>query len=183
MARKRRRDQEKRHFKEVLPAAAVATAHVTGQYLGSPWRDSLLEQKYRWHTLFAETMETASSIATRTVHPDLFDTYVILGSRWLSHHQAIERLLTIGRYGDGIVLLRSLLEDTDLMTYFAYYPEDAKDWMERLSRGPDWSDKVYRQGIENFKPSQLWKQLNTKGVEPVGQSDYSILSATVHASP
>ena len=35
-----------------------------------------------------------------------------------------------------MVLLRSLLEDTDLMTYFAYYPEEAADCRERLSRVP-----------------------------------------------
>ena len=50
-----------------------------------------------------------------------------------------------------MALLRSLLEDTDLMTYFAYYPEDAAEWRERLSRVPVWSDEVYRQGVQRFK--------------------------------
>lgn len=92
-------------------------------------------------------------------------------------------LLTTGRYGDCMVLLRSLLEDTDLMTYFACYPEEAADWRERLSRAPVWSDEVYRQGIQKFRMPQIWKMLKAKGIEPLGARDYSILSATVHASP
>ena len=92
-------------------------------------------------------------------------------------------LLTTGRYGDCMVLLRSLLEDTDLLTYFAYYPEEAADWKERLSRAPAWSDDVYRSGIRKFRMPQIWKMLKAKGIEPVGERDYPILSATVHASP
>ena len=30
---------------------------------------------------------------------------------------------------------------------------------------------------------RIWKMLKEKGIEPVGESDYPILSATVHASP
>ena len=82
-----------------------------------------------------------------------------------------------------MVLLRSLLEDTDLMTYFACYPEDAAEWKERLSREPVWSDEVYRRGIQKFRMRQIWKMLKEKGIEPVGERDYPILSATVHASP
>ena len=92
-------------------------------------------------------------------------------------------LLTTGRCGDCMVLLCSLLEDTDLMTYFACYPEEAADWTERLSRAPDWSDQVYRQGIQKFRMPHIWKKLKAKGIEPLGERDYSILSATVHASP
>ena len=82
-----------------------------------------------------------------------------------------------------MVLLRSLLEDTDLMTYFAYYPEDAAEWKERLSREPVWSDEVYRRGIQKFRMRQIWGKLKEKGIEPVGERDYPVLSATVHASP
>ena len=82
-----------------------------------------------------------------------------------------------------MVLLRSLLEDTDLMTYFAYYPEEVAEWRERLSRAPVWSDEVYRQGIRKFRMPHIWKMLKAKGIEPLGERDYSILSATVHASP
>ena len=92
-------------------------------------------------------------------------------------------LLTTGRYGDCMVLLRSLLEDTDLMTYFACCPEEAADWTERLSRAPVWSDEVYWQGIQKFKMTRIWRKLKAKGIEPIGKRDYSILSATVHASP
>ena len=70
---------------------------------------------------------------------------------------------------------RSLLEDTDLITYFACYPEEAADWRERLSREPIWSDEVYKRGI--------WKMLKKRDIEPAGARDYPILSATVHASP
>ena len=82
-----------------------------------------------------------------------------------------------------MVLLRSLLEDTDLMTYFSCYPEDAAEWNERLSREPVWSDEVYRGGIKKFRMRQIWKKLRDKGIEPVGERDYPFLSATVHASP
>ena len=82
-----------------------------------------------------------------------------------------------------MVLLRSLLEGTDLMTYFAYYPEDAPEWRERLSRGSVWSDEVYRQGIEKFRMRQVSNKLKAKDIEPLGERDYAILSATVHASP
>ena len=160
-----------------------ATARVSAQHLASPWLRDSLAQKFQWHTLFTRTIEAASSIAGRNIRPDLFDTYLILGSRWFSHHEAVEMLLTTGRYGDSMVLLRSLLEDTDLMTYFAYYPEDALEWRERLSRAPVWSDEVYRQGIRKFRMPHLWKMLRAKGIEPLGERDYPILSATVHASP
>ena len=82
-----------------------------------------------------------------------------------------------------MVLLRSLLEDTDLMTYFAYYPEEAADWRERLSRVPVWSDDVYRKGIRKYRLPHIWKKLRAKGIEPSAEVNYSILSATVHASP
>ena len=55
--------------------------------------------------------------------------------------------------------------------------------MERLSRAPVWTDEVYRQGVQKFKMRRIWKKLRSKGIEPVGERDYSILSATVHASP
>ena len=92
-------------------------------------------------------------------------------------------LLSTGRYGDCMVLLRSLLEDTDLMTYFACYPEEATDWRGRLGRAPNWSDEVYRKGIQRFRMPHIWKMLRAKGIEPVAERDYTILSATVHASP
>ena len=160
-----------------------ATQQVATQYLASPWLPDNPAQKFLWHTLFTRTMEAASSIAGRNIWPDLFSTYLILGSRWFSHHEAVEMLLTTGRYGDCMVLLRSLLEDTDLMTFFACYPEEAADWKERLSRAPIWSDEVYRQGILKLRMPQIWKMLKAKGIEPLGACDYSILSATVHASP
>ena len=123
-----------------------ATSQVAVQHLASPWLRDNLAQKFQWHTLFTRTIEAASSIAGRNIWPDCFNMYLIPGSRWFSHHEAVEMLLTTGRYGDCMVLLRSLLEDTDLMTYFACYPEQAADWRERLSRAPVWTDEVYRQG-------------------------------------
>ena len=160
-----------------------ATEQVAAQHLASPWLPDLLAQKFEWHTLFIRTMESASTIAQRNICPDLFNVYLVLGSRWFSHHEAVEMLLTTARYGDCMVLLRSLLEDTDLMTYFAYYPEDAAEWRERLSRAPVWSDEVYRQGIQKFRMRQIWEMLKAKDIEPLGERDYPVLSATVHASP
>ena len=69
-----------------------ATQQVATQYLASPWLPDNLAQKFLWHTLFTRTMEAASSIAGRNIWPDLFSTYLILGSRWFSHHEAVEML-------------------------------------------------------------------------------------------
>ena len=82
-----------------------------------------------------------------------------------------------------MVILRSLLEDTDLITYFGCYPQDAAEWKERLSREPVWSDEVYKRGIQKFRMPRIWKMLKEKDIEPVGARDYPFLSATVHASP
>ena len=162
---------------------AEAAQRVAAQHLSSPWVFDGFTQKFQWHTLFIRTMKAASSMVGRNICPDLFNTYLILGSRWFSHHEAVEILLTTGRYGDCMVLLRSLLEDTDLLTYFAYYPEEAADWKERLSRAPVWTDDVYKRAIRKFRMPQIWKMLKARGIEPVGERDYPILSATVHASP
>ena len=177
------RKQRNRRSDEALAFVVKATQQVASQYLSSPWLPDNLAQKFQWHTLFMRTIEAASSLASRNIWPDLFNTYLILGSRWFSHHEAVEMLLTTGRYGDCMVLLRSLLEDTDLMTYFACVPEDATEWKERLSREPVWSDEIYKEGVRKFRISQIWKTLKEKGIEPLGERDYSILSATVHASP
>ena len=183
MVKKPHRKQEKSQSDEALAFVVKATNQVAVQHLASPWLRDNLAQKFQWHTLFTHTIEAASSIAGRNIWPDFFNTYLILGSRWFSHHEAVEMLLTTGRYGDCMVLLRSLLEDTDLMTYFACFPEQAADWRERLSRAPVWTDEVYRQGIRKFRMPHIWKMLRAKGIEPLGERDYSILSATVHASP
>ena len=183
LAKKPHSKREKALTNEALARVAEATALVSAQHLASPWLRDSVALKFQWHTLFTRTIETASSIARRSIWPDLFETYVILGSRWFSHHEAVETLLATGRYGDCMILLRSLLEDTDLMTYFACYPEEAADWRERLSRAPVWSDEVYRQGIQKFRMPQIWKMLKAKDIQPLGERDYSILSATVHASP
>ena len=177
------RKQNKSRSDDALPLVVKANEQVAAQHLASPWLPELLAQKFQWHTLFIRTMEAASTIAQRNVCPDLFNAYLILGSRWFSHHEAVEVLLTTARYGDCMVLLRSLLEDTDLMTYFAYYPEDAAEWRERLSRAPVWSDEVYRQGIQKYRMRRIWEMLKKKDIEPLGERDYPILSATVHASP
>lgn len=50
-------------------------------HLASPWLPDNLAQKFQWHTLFTHTIEAASSIARRDICPDLFNTYLILGSR------------------------------------------------------------------------------------------------------
>ena len=183
MAKKPHHNQNKRHSDEELQFVVVATMQVATQHLAAPWLKDALAQKYHWHTLFARTLEAASELASRNISPDLFNTYVILGSRWFSHHESVEALLASGRYGDCMVLLRNLLEDTDLMTYFGCYPEDAAEWKERLSREPVWSDEVYRRGIKKFRMPQIWKKLKERDIEPVGERDYPVLSATVHASP
>ena len=151
MAKKPHRKRENALTNGALAHVAEATALVSAQHLASPWLRDSVALKFQWHTLFTRTIDAASSIARRSIWPDLFETYVILGSRWFSHHEAVETLLATGRYGDCMALLRRLLEDTDLMTYFAYYPEDAAEWRARLSRVPVWSDEVYRQGVQRFK--------------------------------
>ena len=183
LANRPHHNRGKRQSDEVLGFIAEATSRVAAEHLASPWLRDFLAQKFQWHTLFTRTMEAASSLVNRNISPELFDTYLILGSRWFSHHEAVEMLLSTGRYGDCMVLLRSLLEDTDLITYFACYPEEASDWRERLSRAPVWSDDAYRQGIQKFRMREIWRMLRAKDIQPLAERDYSILSATVHASP
>ena len=181
--KKRRGDGSKDRTDYTLPLVVKATNEHAARYLTSPWLLERLKQRFRWHTLFAKTIEAATSIIKRNISPDLFSTYLILGARWFSHHESIEMLLTSGRYGDCMALLRSVVEDTDLVTYFALYPEDAAEWRQRLSRAPVWEDEVYREGIMKFRLREVWRRLKDKGIEPLGQQDYAILSATVHASP
>ena len=181
--KRKRRDQRSDQGDYTLPFVLDATNEHAARYVASPWLRHRLQQRFRWHSLFAKSMEAASSIIKRNMYPELFNAYLILGSRWFSHHEAIEMLLLTGRYGDCMALLLGLLEDTDLITYFAYYPEDASDWRQKLSRAPVWTDEVYRQGINQFRMVEVWKKLREKDVEPLGQGDYHVLSATVHASP
>ena len=183
MTSKSSRKQEKRRSEEALESVLKATAQVRVQHVNSPWLPDLVAEKFQWHALFARTLEAASSLASRNTQPDLFNVYLILGSRWFSHHEAVETLLFTGRYGDCMVLLRSLLEDTDLMTYFACHPEEAAEWRERLSRAPDWQDEAYRKGILKYRIRNIWRMLRERDVEPLGERDYPVLSATVHASP
>ena len=183
LAKKSSTKREKKRSEETLVFVEQATERVMAQHITSPWVIDGLVQKFEWHSLFVSVIEAASSLKDRNIAPDLFNTLLILGSRWFSHHEAVDLLRAAGRYGDCMVLLRSLLEDTDLMMYFACYPDEASEWRERLNRVPDWSDEVYRQGIHKFRMSNVWKMLKEKGVEPVGERDYPILSTTVHASP
>ncbi len=182
MPRNRPRHQKRRESEEALAFVLKATLQVAVHHQGSPWLRDYLAQKFHWHSLFIRAMDVASSIAQRNNQSDFSKTYLILGARWFSHHESVEALLTNGRYGDCMVLMRSLLEDTDLMTYFSLYPEEASDWNERLSHDPVWPDKVYRQSIQKFGMRHIWQMLKEKGIEPVGERDYSILSAVVHAS-
>ena len=182
-AKKRRRKQESRQSDEALTSVVTATSNVIDQHLASPWFLDNLQQRFHWHTLFTRAMEAASSITQRNIRVDLFNTYLVLGARWFSHHESIEMLVQSGRYGDCMVLLRSLLEDTDLMTYFAYYPEEAAEWQQLLSREPIWSDRLYQGGIRRFRMPVIWQKLKAKGIEPAGERDYRVLSSTVHASP
>ena len=142
MAKKKRSQSKRPNSKDdfALPAVVQATNEHAAHYISAPWLRARLEQRFRWHTLFARTVTASASIAKRNISPELFNAYLILGNRWFSHHESIEMLLTTGRYGDCMALLRSLLEETDLMTYFSLYPEDAEEWREALSRAPVWSD-------------------------------------------
>ena len=152
-----------------IAAPWLKDVHCTEIPLAYPVRTYAARQHRSWQV---ETSRLISSTPTSSSIP--------AGSLITSPS---ERFSPSGRYGDCMVLLRSLLEDTDLMTYFACYPEDATEWKERLSRAPVWSDEVYRRGTQKFRMRQIWKKLKEKGIEPIGERDYPILSATVHASP
>ena len=183
MPRKSRRRGNMQHSEEVLVLVGQANVAVMEQYMASPWLLDNLALKFEWHTLFAWTMESAAELVRRNVCPELFNAYLILGSRWFSHHESIGAILATGRYGDCMALMRSLLEDTDLIAYFSHFPNDAADWRNQLGRAPVWPDKVYRQGTQKFRMPQIWKKLRAKGIEPVAERDYAVLSATVHATP
>ena len=122
MANKRHRRPKEDHFDDPLVLVAQATQDVGAQYLTSPWLLDYIAQRGHWHALFMRTMEAAVPIVQRKIWPEVFNTYLILGARWFSHHEAVQMLLLTARYGDCMVLLRSLLEDSDLMPYFSCYP-------------------------------------------------------------
>lgn len=182
---KKKRSRAKRPTKDdfTLPSVVAATNDHARRYINAPWLRERLQQRFRWHTLFARTVTASASISKRNIDPELFNAYLLLGNRWFSHHESIEMLLTTGRYGDCMALLRSLLEDTDLITYFSLYPDDVAEWRDTLSRAPIWSDQTYRRGFNKFRMSAIWPKIESQGVEPLGRRDYSILSSTVHASP
>ena len=181
--KKRRIPMSKKQSELEMQRILRATDEHMQRYAQATWLKPRFQQKFRWHSLFVRTMDSASSIIARNISVDLFNAYMLLGTRWFSHQESIERLLMLGRYGDCLALLRSLLDDTDLLTYFSLYPEDATPWFQKLGRAPVLSDDAYREGISQFSNKNVWRRIKKKKAVPLGQRDFALLSAAVHSTP
>ena len=141
--------------------------------------------RFRWQSLFVETAEAANELIQRNIPPDtpdLFWVYLFLGTRWFSHHDSIEWVLTSGRYGDCLALCRIMIEVTDLLTYFSHYPEACSDWRAWSQRTPLWEDPQYREGTQRFRRLNIWNGIKEMGEIPEGEGQHHFLSAAVHAS-
>jgi hypothetical protein len=75
-----------------------------------------------------------------------------------------------------------MIEVTDLITYFSYYPEECSDWRDWSRRVPLWEDQEYRDGTLRFRRRNIWNGIKKKGDIPEGEGQYHLLSAAVHAS-
>ena len=88
---KKKRSQARRPAKDdyTLPGVVQATNEHARRYISAPWLRDRLQQRFRWHTLFARTVTASTSISKRNISPELFNAYLILGNRWFSHHESI----------------------------------------------------------------------------------------------
>ena len=102
-------------------------AHMT-RWPQVKWLQHQLALRNQWLNLTIKAVVLAEEAATRNPNQDLFKVFTLLGTRWISHHRAIFSLVVPGLYGEATALSRMLLEHTDLLKYFSYYPEEAQEW-------------------------------------------------------
>ena len=153
--------------------------HHLKAYSGSSW--GLLHSKHRfiWMDLTIRAVEASLDIANRNIVSDLFNVFALLGTRFISHHQAIFGLLQSGHYGEVTALHRMLLETTDLITYFCLYPEDASIWMQWSAQDPAVDRRKYRAGLRQFSHSRIQREIKKLDVSPLS-AEYPRLSTAIH---
>jgi hypothetical protein len=148
-------------------------------YMTSPFNLDQAQLRMHWLTILMRSAEASKEIIERNISKDLFITFNMLALRFVSHHQAIYDLLLNGRYGEVHAVQRMLLEVTDLMTFFAFYPEEVVKWRQWSSVDPLIDPKNHRKGCSTFSLANISKQIKEKGEEPAS-IEYQRLSAAVH---
>ena len=86
------------------------------------WAICHFNLRENWLTLMMKAVTAAWELKDRNPDKDTFHVFTLLGHRWISHHQAIGHLSSMGRYGEAFAICRMLLELTDLFPYFVEYP-------------------------------------------------------------
>lgn len=152
--------------------------HHLKAYSGSSWGLLHSNHRFKWMDLTIRTVEASLDIASRNIMKDLFTVFTLLGTRFISHHQAIFGLLQSGHYGEVTALHRMLLETTDLITYFYLHPEDASIWLQWSAQDPAVDRKKYRSGLRQFSHSKIQREIK-KDVIPLS-AEYPRLSTAIH---
>ncbi|XUX00013.1 MAG: hypothetical protein TUN42_08965 [Dehalogenimonas sp.] len=148
-------------------------------YMTSPFNFDQAQLRMHWLTILMRSAEASKEIIERNINKDLFITFNMLALRFVSHHQAIYDLLLNGRYGEVHALQRMLLEVTDLMTFFALYPDEVGKWRQWSAVDPLVDPKTYRKGCNEYSQANISKRIKEKGEEPAS-IEYQRLSAAVH---
>ena len=157
------------------------TAHMR-KYSTTPWAVYQINLRDKWLNLMMKAVAGAYELKGKNPSKELFTAFWILGTRWVSNHQAIRALLMIGRYGECIALLRMLLELTDLIVYFAAYPEEAEGWVEAFSQEPVKGNVSFERGRRKYSPTNIRQELDNKGLKPTPGEVYAQFSAAIHPS-
>ena len=184
MAKRSRRKSEKGKRIEVPDAMKLLEAEAAHmhKYSASPWAIYQVNLRDKWLNLMMKAVAGAHELKSKNPSKDLFTAFWILGTRWVSNHQAIRALLMIGRYGECTALLRMLLELTDLIAYLAAYPEEAESWIEAFSREPVKGNLSFEKGRGKYSPTNIRQKLDDKGLNPTPSQVYAQFSSAIHPS-
>lgn len=172
-------DKGQRTFPDSKLMVELEAAHMQ-QLSKSTIFQKQLQLRRAWLDLTMKTVVTAD-VDCRKFSEDLFHVFTSLGTRWVSHHQALFALIMPGRYGEAIAVSRILLEATELIRYFGLYPGDASEWRGLQSKVPSTLTKSERGKLrEKYSPKQIGEKLDLKDAGLLSRRLYSDLSAAVH---
>ncbi len=103
--------------------------------------------------------------------------YLLLLNRSIQHIESIRLLTERGLYGNGFVLMRSLMSDLSMMQYLHFHPELLDLFLDEKQE--DYQDN--REFKRAFNESAMENDLVGRGVVPFGSS-FQMLSKASHAS-
>ena len=150
------------------------------QFVKSTWAIYQFNLRNNWLDLMMKAIQASWQLAERNPNKDLFQVFSILGTRLVSHHNAIRVLLMSGRYGETAALCRMLLELTDLITYFVGYPDEATDWRASFSQPPERGNQLYQDGLRSCSPARVRESLIAEQLPVTPQEIYAQFSAAIH---